>query len=195
MRNTRAAAIAIAILMSIGPVLAIDPPSIADDLSPKFAVDSYGEAWVTWWCDLTTDQVHLRKYSFETMSYGPDRVVSGGTENARNPEIAYDGIDMAIAYEVHGATGTSIKAGIIADEPDPIPTVTLRTTTYAGPLSVQIQSEASHLWVTWIDDGSYVGWSEFSYATQQWSAPAYSCYTGSSVAAVRGAIQASVMGE
>ena len=195
MKTTRAAVIASSFLISIGSVLAIDPPSIAYDLSPRFAVDDVGDAWVTWWCDLATDQVHLRKYSFETMSYGADRVVSGGTENARNPEISYDGFNMAIAYEVHGATGTAIKVGIIADEPDPVPTVALRTTTYTGALSVRIHAQASHLWVTWIDDGSYVGWSEYSYTTQVWTAPLYACYAGSSVAAVRSTIQATVTGQ
>jgi hypothetical protein len=195
MKLTCAAAIAFTLLIPIGSVHAINPPSIADDLSPRFAIDDAGVAWVTWWCDLATDQVHLRNFSFETMTYGPDRLISGTAENARNPEIAYDGTSMALVYEVHGTSGTSIAVGIIADEPDPVPTVTLRTTTYTGQLGLQVRAESAHLWVTWIDDAAYVGWSEYSYETQQWSAPTYACYSGSSVASVREAIQATVMGE
>ena len=66
------------------------------------------------------------------------------------------------------STADPIVPGIIADEPDPFLTGSLATPPFAGTTDATIHSESGHLWVTWIEDASHVGWSGYSPATQRW---------------------------
>lgn len=164
-----------------------------DDVDPRLDISAAGNTWVTWWRDLSTDQVHIRKHTLATKTWGSDRLISSENEDSHNPEIAYDGTSPWVAYEVHGASSQSIAVGIISDEPDPIGVRTiLRTTSYSGDADVDIHAEGGHLWVTWVDSGSHVGWSEHD--ANGWSVPSYESYSGSSVAAARSSIRAAVLG-
>src|SRR5262245_45455527 len=60
----------------------------ADDLAPRVEIEEDGDVWVTWWRDLATDQVRLRKYSASSQTWGTDRLFSGASSSARSPEIA-----------------------------------------------------------------------------------------------------------
>jgi hypothetical protein len=166
----------------------------ADDRSPRVEISPAGDTWITWWRDLATDEVRVREFQHASQTLGADRLVSQSTENARNPEIVYDGATPWVVYEVHGGSSKSIAVAHITDEPDPVgPGVTLRTTSYGGNMDARIHHASGHLWVTWVDGTSDVGWSEYDTGEESWSAAAYESYSGSTVGAARQAIRNSVL--
>jgi len=166
----------------------------ADDRSPRVEISPAGDTWITWWRDLATDEVRVREFRHASQTLGADRPVSQSGENARNPEIVFDGTSPWIVYEVHGGS-KSVVVSSITDEPDPIGSgVTLRTTSYGGNVDARIHFASGHLWVTWVDGGSYVGWCEYDYGDAAWSAAAYQSYSGGSVGAARQAIRDSILG-
>src|SRR6185436_5414044 len=165
----------------------------ADDRSPRVEISPAGDTWITWWRDLTTDEVRVREFHHGSQTLGADRLVSQSGENARNPEIVFDGTVPWVVYEVHGSS-KSVVVGDISDEPDPVgPGVTLRTTSYGGNVDARIHFASGHLWVTWVDDSSYVGWCEHDSGQEAWSSPSYQSYSGGSVGAARQAIRDAVL--
>lgn len=166
----------------------------ADDKSPRVEISPAGDTWITWWRDLDTDEVHVREFLHGSQTLGSDRLVSQSTENARNPEIVFDGTNPWIVYEVHG-TSKSVVVGVIGDEPDPVGAgVTLRTTSYTGNVDARIHNVSGHLWVTWVDGSSYVGWAEYDYGEESWSGVSFQSYSGGTVGAARQAIRTTVLG-
>lgn len=165
-----------------------------DDRSPRIEIDPSGNAWITWWRDLGTDAVRVRKFSHGSQTFGTDRLVSQSSENARNPEVIFDGVSPWIVYEVHG-TQKSVIVCPISDDPEPITTgANVGTTSYSGNLDSRIHVDDGHLWVTWIDSGTYVGWSEYDYDQEVWSEAAYESYSGSTVGSARQTIRGIVTG-
>jgi hypothetical protein len=167
----------------------------ADDRSPRIEIAPGGDTWMTWRRDLETDEVRVRPFFHGSQTLGSDRLVSQSSENARNPEIVFDGVAPWIVYEDHGSAKSVIVVGI-NDEPDPVGAgVTLRTTSYGGNVDARIHHASGHLWVTWVDSATHVGWAERDYGEETWSAAAYESYSGSTVGAARQAIRDAVLGE
>lgn len=161
----------------------------SDEWSPRIEIGPEGDTWITWWRDLATDEVRVRRFSNASQSFDADRRVSQATENARNPEIVHDGTNPWITYEVHGVA-TSIVVAIIGDDPDPVPTGTvLRTTSFTGNVDAEVHFQSGHLWVTWIEGSSELGWSEYDYVSESWSSPSYQSYSGTGVGPAKQTIQ------
>ena len=109
--------------------------------------------------------------------------------------MAFDGSHAWIAYEVDGASGgTILKAKYIDDDPAPFFAASVvATTAYTGTVQARIQAESAHVWLTWVDSETEVGWRRYDSGTATWAAPAFESYTSDSVEAALGRIRSSVL--
>jgi len=168
-----------------------------DDLGPRLAVDpSSGDSWVAWWRDDATDKVLVRKRSNATGSWSDEATLSSSSESSRHPSLAFDGARSWVAYEFD-APGGGISLGVKPIDDDPTPFVTrtvVGTTSYGAAVDVRIQAESHHLWVSWVDGATNVGWSRFDVPTSMWSTAAFEPYVSDTVEAARGRIRLTVLG-
>jgi hypothetical protein len=166
------------------------------DPDPRLAIGSNGDTWVTWRRSTPTSQVLIRKRIYSTGTWSEERLASASGEIAVRPRIVHDGANPWVAYLVPATGGTAVETvRIIDDGPDPFGPTVVSTTSYTGDLDVQINAESGHLWVTWVDSASTVGWCTNDYGTSTWSSPSYESYTGESVAAARVRITTTVLGD
>ena len=171
-------------------LLTISPDN---DLRPRMTITPGGQAWVVWWRDASTNAVLCRKRAGNG-SWQPERTVSLPAQNSHHPEIAFHGTHPWIAYEFDGSGGTGIAAVGIDDTPDPFGRTTLAVSQFAGDPDVRIHAESGHLWITWIQDGSFVGWSELDPGSQTWLPAGLESYvTDGSVAGARSRIRTQVL--
>lgn len=167
--------------------------SLAAGQSPRIAIKSNGASWAVWWKDSGAGQVFYAVRSLATESWGPETLLSVAGQNSRSPEIVHSSSAAWIAYEVFSGSTVSITVSEIIDSPEPIPdTAIVATTSYTGDVDVMIHAESTHVWVTWVDSGSYVGWAE--HVSGGWSSAQYSSYLESTVEETRAAIRADVLG-
>ncbi|HKQ60118.1 MAG TPA: hypothetical protein VJS92_02465 [Candidatus Polarisedimenticolaceae bacterium] len=163
--------------------------------SPRIAIRSTGDSWVTWWRGGLPDGVYYRVRNHETGAWSAETRISLTTETSRHPEIVHDGTKGWVAYEVVSGSTTSIAVLGITDSPEPFPTRTIvASTTFGGDVDVLVHSISTHVWTSWVASSSQVGWSVYDHATDSWSSPAYQSYSGSSVAQARAVIQGQVLG-
>jgi hypothetical protein len=167
----------------------------SDDLAPRVAIASNGNTWVTWWRDAATDQVLIRKRTYSPRAWSTETLVSDPGESSRNPEVVHDGSEAFVAYEFSASVGTSIAVSRIKEDPEPFGRSVLATTSFTGDVDVLIHTDSGHLWVTWVDSATYVGWSEYAYGTGSWGSALYESYAADSIAAARDRIRAEVLGE
>ena len=163
-----------------------------NDVDPRITGAPSGDTFVVWWRDLKVDVVIYRKRTLATESWGPERVAGRTTESASRPRIAYFNGDACLAYQIQNSKSRSIGAQIIDDDPEPFRAI-VATTTFAGDLDIQVESEMNHLWVTWIDAAANVGFSEYHPATGLWDVPTFEPFATDSAAAARSRIRASVL--
>jgi hypothetical protein len=161
------------------------------EVSPRVAVSPEGVVWATWWRDGTTRQVLVRKHP-QGSTWEPERLVSNPAQSSKKPQIVHDGTSPWIAYEYASGNATAIAIAPIIDGPDPITPVTLESTSYTN-VDVHVHAMSGHLWVTWVDSASKVGWSEYDYENEQWSVPAEEPYNQDTVADARARIQSAVL--
>lgn len=166
-----------------------------DDRRPNLTIAASGDTWVTWWRDDSTDKVLARKRTYATSTWGSERLVSNTGESSRSPAITFDGSKAWVFYQFVSGSNASLAVGVINDEPDPIGMRdVVATTSYTGTVDPDIQAESGHLWASWVDSASYVGWSEYDYASQTWDSPSYQSYSGGTVAGARDTIRSTVLG-
>jgi hypothetical protein len=163
-----------------------------DDVDPRIAINPTGNAYVAWWRDLSTDAVLYRKHNYTTGAWGAERAVGLATESNSRPRVLSGGGKIWVCYQIQNARSRSIGVQIIDDDPEPVRSV-IGTTSYTGDIDLQIQYEAGHLWVTWIDTASRVAYTEYSYDKRVWSSTAYEYYSGDSVDAARSRIRSRVL--
>jgi len=167
--------------------------AVANDRRPRIAITPTGQAWVAWWRDGSTDAVLVRKRD-TAGAWQTERVASLPGQNSYHPEIVYSSGHPWVAYEFDTTGGTGIAAVAIDDTPDPFGRVTLATSTVAGDPSVQIHAEPAHLWVTWIQDATTMGWSELDPVSQTWLPVAFEAYDAATgVAGARSRIRIQVL--
>jgi hypothetical protein len=166
--------------------------STLEDRDPRLAVSPAGDVWVTWWRDAAADQVLVRKRSVATGTWTTEWTVSDSSEASRRPQIAHHASQAWVAFVVPcgGSAAIAVTGG---DGPDPWPSRTIvGTTTYAGDLDPTISAESSHLWITWVDSGSTVAWTQYDDATEAWSTVQSESYASDSVPAARERIRTEV---
>jgi hypothetical protein len=162
-------------------------------LQPRIAIDrTIGNSWVVWWTDGVTDQVRYAKRDILTGSWSGEAVISPSGAQSRHPEIVHDGEFAWIAHEIHGAE-VSIAVVGITDDPEPFGSWILDTTPYTGDVDVLVHTEANHVWVTWVDSATHVGWSEWDAATESWSQSQFLSYAGSNATSIRKLIRDSIV--
>jgi hypothetical protein len=155
------------------------------DLDPRIASASNGDVVVVWWRDLKVDAVLYRARDFSTGIWSPERLVGRTTESGSRPRVVFVEGDAWVAYQIQNVNKTrSIGVSIIGDDPEPWRSI-LATTAFTGDLDMQLEVEMNHLWVTWVDSASNVGYSEYDEATGLWSLPRYEPYVADSVTAAR----------
>lgn len=168
----------------------------ADDLDPRLTIAASGDTWVVWWRDDAIDEVLIRKRSYTGGTWSEEALVSKKNESSREPEILHDGTSVWVAYRYEDQDDTAIAVRSILDGPDPVSgRVIVSTTSFTGDVDVQIHFESSHLWMTWVDGASNVGWSEYDYTAESWDSPAYESYATDSVEDARGRIRSDVLGQ
>jgi hypothetical protein len=165
----------------------------ANDIDPRVAIAPAGDVLVVWWRDLSKDALIYKKRSAATGAWGLERMAGVATESNSHPRIAYDGAKSWVAYEIQNSNSRSIGVQIIDDDPEPFRSI-IATTSRVADLDVQLSVEASHLWVSWIDNSRRVGYAVYDHQKQLWSAPAYEAYLDDSVAAARSRIRGYVLG-
>lgn len=164
----------------------------ANDNDPRIASSLNGEAVVVWWRDVKTDLVIYRRRTLPTGAWGPETTVGRTTESGSRPRVVFSGDDYCIAYQIQNLKSRSIGVQIIDDDPEPFRAI-VATTTYPGDLDIQIDAELNHLWVTWIDNTSNVGYSEFDSQSRLWALPTFEPFGTDSVTAARSRIRAHVL--
>jgi hypothetical protein len=153
-----------------------------DDREPRLAISDAGDTSVVWWRDETVDAIVLRRFDYASQTWGVEETLSEPGESSRAPNITFDGTQFWVAYELDTAAGTRGIAVTGGDAPEPWPTRTiLSTTMFAGDLAVAVHAEQDNLWVTWTDSTTHVGWSEYDYQGEVWSAPSFESYANDSI--------------
>lgn len=165
-----------------------------DEVDSRILISPSGDTWVVWWRDGATDEVVFRKRAQSTGQWGPEKIASDESESASRPEVVLDGSDVWAAYEYQDAASASIGVVRIDDDPDPWSRVTLGSTAYSGNRDVLAHAASGHLWVTWIDSGTDVGWSEYDAASETWGAAQCESYAADSPTDARARIKATVLG-
>lgn len=175
------------------PIVSVLATGPEEDLGPRLAIGPAGDTWVAWWRDEAADGVFVRKRTYSSGAWDATRRVGDSSESSRHPAILNDGSQAWIVYEATVPGGTRITVAKIPDSPSPIDPLGLRTTSYAGCVDATIHSEAGHLWATWVDSGTNVGWCEYDYEASGWRAPSYESYANDSVSDARSRIRNTVL--
>jgi hypothetical protein len=168
--------------------------SPANDRRPRMAITPDGAAWVVWWREASVDAVLARGRDVAG-AWEAERLVSAPGESSRNPEIVLFGGETWVAYEFTTTGGTGIGAVAIDDSPDPFGRTVLATSEFSGAVDVQIFSASGHLWVSWVQDATSVGWSTFDPLSRTWTLAQYESYGApDGVPGARNRIRAEVLG-
>lgn len=168
-------------------------PAVSDR-DPHIAIESDGDVWVVWWRESSTTAVRASKRDHSTNTWSTESLLSLASETSKRPRIAHDGTKAWVSYAVAGQSGQSV-AITGGEDPSSMPARTIvATTSNTGDLDLQVRAGSGALWVTWIDSSTNVGWSEYSYQSQTWSAAAYESYASDSIGAARSRIEATVLG-
>ena len=163
--------------------------------APRIAIKTAGDTWVVWWRDTPVDRVYLTIHDLQEGTWSPEKVFSEPTEESRYPEIVHDASAAWIVYQVDTGSGSEIAGLSIIDDPDPWSTRTIIASSAAtGDLDVRIHTEDGHVWTTWVDSTSDVGWSEYDAVTDSWDLPQYKSYSSSDVDTARDSIHDTVLG-
>jgi len=170
--------------------------STAAGSSPRIAIKSNGDSWVVWWRNTSTDEIRYSFYDVSASTWRSEAVISESDEDSSYPELAHEGSTTWVVFEADDGSGeTTIAVSSIIDSPEPFGArVAIASTDFSGELDVQIQVYSGHLWVTWVDSSSEVGWSEYDHNSETWDSPEYEDYTGSTVKAARESILEGVVG-
>jgi hypothetical protein len=168
--------------------------NVANDVDPRISSSaSTGDTAVVWWRDLTVDAVVYRKHSFATGIWSAERVAGGTSKSSSHPRVIYAGDKPWAAYQIQNPKSRSVAAQIIDDTPEPI-TAVVATTTYTGDLDIRLHAESGHLWLTWIDSSSYVGYAEYLYGSQYWALPSRESFATGGVSAALSRVRTRILG-
>jgi len=164
----------------------------ANDLDPRISCSAKGDLVVVWWRDLSTDAVMFRSRAPQSALWAPERALGIASESASRPRIVQVGDKAWVAYQIQKSASRCVGAQVIDDDAEPMRSI-VATTTYGGNLDIQITYESGHLWITWIDSSSRVGYSEFNPTTLLWSPVAVESYAPDSIAAARARIRGRIL--
>jgi hypothetical protein len=157
---------------------------------PHVAIETDGDSWVVWGDGATPGHLFYAKRTYSTGSWSAPMALSTSTDDSANPEIVQQGNAIRIAYDIRNGSAHTVVATGVLDTPEPIPPVDpITTVLYTGDVDIALESLSGHLWVSWADSASQVGWSESSSATGLWDLPQYESYGLGGTAVAREAIR------
>jgi hypothetical protein len=165
----------------------------ANDVDPRIAISSNGDTAAVWWRDLPIDAVVYRKHSLTTGTWSAERVVGVAGKGNSHPRVIWANGKFWAAYQVQNPKNRSVAAQIIDETPEPIPAI-VATTAYAGDLDIRLHVESGHLWLTWIDSNSFVGYSEYLYSSQYWALPSREPFSAGGVVAALSRVRSRILG-
>jgi hypothetical protein len=165
----------------------------ANDVDPRIAIAPNGDTAVVWWRDLSTDAVLYRMHSLATGLWSAERVAGTSTKSNSHPRVTCASGTFWMAYQIQNSKNRSVAAQVIDDTPEPIPAI-VATTAFPGELDIRLHAESGHLWLTWIDSNSYVGYSEYIYASQYWALPSREPFTAGGVLSALSRIRSRILG-
>jgi hypothetical protein len=61
-------------------------------------------------------------------------------------------------------------------------------------LDIRLHAESGHLWLTWTDSSSYVGYSEYIYGSQYWALPSRESYSAGGVLSALARVRIRILG-
>jgi hypothetical protein len=161
----------------------------ADDLDPRIAISPNGDSNVTWWRDAAKDVVLYRKRAAATGTWGSERTVGFSTESNSRPRIIYTD-KVWVVYQIQNSKSRCVGSQVMDDGPEPFSRTIVGTTSYVGDLDVQVHYVAGHFWITWIDTGSRVAYTEYNFGTRVWGGVGFESFAADSPAAARARIRA-----
>jgi hypothetical protein len=165
----------------------------ANDVDPRIAIAANGDTAVVWWRDLAADTVLYRKQSFTTGLWSAERLAGTAGQSNSHPRVNYANGKFWVAFQIQNPKNRSVAAQVIDDTPEPI-TAIVATTTFSGDLDIRLHAESGHLWLTWIDSNSYVGYSEYIYGSQYWAIPAREPFSAGGVLAALARVRSRILG-
>jgi hypothetical protein len=164
--------------------------------SPRITASPSGALFVTWWSDAPVPQVLLAVQTYPDMTWSDPAILSDTSEISRNPQIVHDGTRAWVAYTIDAGSGVSEIAVTAGDGGEPWPgRGIVGETTFAGGVDLSLDTDgAGHLWITWIDSETAVGWTAYDDVTATWTTPTTESYANDSVEDARARIAATVTG-
>lgn len=169
--------------------------SSAPSKAPRIAIQPDGDSWVAWWQDAPVDSVWLRVNDLGSRSWSMPEQISLPAEDSRHPELIHGDDSSWVVYQIDRSSVTDVAVVEITDSPEPIPTRSVvGTASSGGDVAARIRAEDAHVWVTWVDSSSEVGWSEWDAALETWGDLLYESYVGSTVEDAREQIRETVLG-
>ncbi len=149
-----------------------------DDTCPRLAFDSEGTR-VVWKAGESTPTVVHRGRDYTHGWQSSSTTVSSGTRSATVPWVSVHGGETWVAWLEVDSSGTYIMAGG-SNGPEPWPfgfsVYSIGTTSFSGAVSVELHSDAGHMWVVWIDSTTQLGYSEFNGTS--WGGVQFETYAG-----------------
>lgn len=165
----------------------------APNLDPRIACAVNGDLAVVWWRDLATDALIYRRRASASGTWTLERALGSASESASHPRVIYAGSKAWVAYQIQKNGSRAVSAQVIEDDSEPTRTI-VAATSYGGDLDIQLTYESGHLWITWIDGSSRVGYSEHNPTTLLWTAAAVESYAPDSIAEARERIRSRIIG-
>lgn len=159
----------------------------------RIAIKESGESWAVW----EDSEARAIRYAYRdvaTKIWTAEGTLSAPGELAHGPRIAHSGSATFVAYAIEQGTSTAIAVTDIIDSPEPFPpSIVLVTRSFSANPELDLRAEAGQVWISWVEDGSSVGWTERDATTGLWSAPRSIPLAGTSVKAVRQTIRDRVL--
>lgn len=165
----------------------------ADELAPRIAIEPDGRTVAAWWREGSEGDVLIRVRPTSSSSWDPVRGLEAAGEDARRPELLVHGGEVWTVFEIAGSGGASVVVGVIADEPDPLGGRTIVGTGVNSPdPDPQLHAEAGQLWVTWVQDGNSLGWSQLG-GSGTWGSTQFTSMAGVGADGARATVRASIL--
>lgn len=168
--------------------------STVDDLDPKIAIRSGGATSVVWWRDSSTPQVWVSERASPSVAFGSAAQLSDATDGGKKPRILVHDGSVWVAYRFDGAAATSLAVLERGGGGDPWPSATtVGTSAYTGDVDQRLHSESGHLWMTWVDSSTDIGWAEWDDTNEEWSVAQVETDSGGDFDAARARIRSDVL--
>lgn len=159
----------------------------------RIAIKSNGESWAVWQTD--SGEVRCAYRDPATRAWTAEKTVSVLGERSSHPSIAHLDTATWVAFEVNQGATTGLCASMSTDSPEPFSVRTLVAATTNPGADLVIRAEAGHVWLTWVDSASALGWSVYDAASDTWSGAMFESYTGSSADQAREAVRTRILTE